>query len=71
MIDEHLLSGSILLPENYIEFAGPSAIALTEPAVLKPFGIPLCANNAETPYPCYISVEGRDEKEDGKRSNGC
>jgi hypothetical protein len=31
----------------------------------------LCANNAETPYPCYISVEGRDEKEDGKRSNGC
>ncbi|MBN2321431.1 MAG: hypothetical protein JXR49_20300, partial [Acidobacteria bacterium] len=24
----------------------------------------LCANNAETPYPCYISVEGRDGKED-------
>ena len=32
--------------------------------------LPLCANNAETPYPCYISVEGRDEKEDGKKSNG-
>jgi hypothetical protein len=32
--------------------------------------VALCANNAETPYPCYISVEGRDEKEDGKKSNG-
>ena len=31
----------------------------------------LCANNAETPYPCYIRVEGRDEKEDGKQSYGC
>jgi hypothetical protein len=37
----------------------------------KDFPEPLCANNAETPYPCYIGVEGRDEKEDGKQSNGC
>jgi hypothetical protein len=30
----------------------------------------LCANNDETPYPCYISVEGRDEKEDEINRNG-
>jgi len=30
----------------------------------------LCANNDETPYPCYISVEGRDEKEDEIHENG-
>jgi hypothetical protein len=35
------------------------------------FSLALCANNGETPYPCYISVEGRDEKEDGKQSNDC
>ena len=30
----------------------------------------LCTNNAEIHYPCYISLEGRDEKENGKQSNG-
>jgi hypothetical protein len=29
----------------------------------------LCANNNETPYPCYINVEGRDENQDGNYRN--
>jgi hypothetical protein len=58
--------------DRVMSYFAETAIAIppNEPAAIGKDTIPLCANNAETPYPCYISVEGRDEKEDGKKSNG-
>jgi hypothetical protein len=50
--------------------SGEWHMGFTSEYAARPETKPLCANNAETPYPCYISVEGRDEKEDGKKSNG-